>query len=106
MPKTAIDEETIRDDPFRSANGVGSRALVAGSRVETGKSIDGPTIFARVNMLINARHAALAPLRITKREIIRRMFTRFQIRILAGVKRAFGASEKIAEIRTNFFGRI
>jgi hypothetical protein len=33
MAKTAINEKAIRDDPFRRANGVGSRALVTRSRL-------------------------------------------------------------------------
>jgi hypothetical protein len=81
-----------------SADDFVERRAIACDSIERDKTIDGPAVFARIDVLIDSRNAELAPLSVTQREIICTVLAVDEVGILAGIESASGRGEKCAEI--------
>ncbi len=94
VPESAAVDRTIGKDIFRRCNGFVQILLIASGCIERGHGFNRPTVFARVSVLVNARHALFAARFVAQFEICRAVLALNQVRILAGVERSLGAGKK------------
>ena len=98
MAESAAGHGAVVVDPFRGAFRDRQHFCVVGDVVERGQTADRPAVLARVKVLVDARHAKLAPLGVAKRVIFVAIGIVVQIGVLADIERAVGADQKAREI--------
>src|SRR5262249_14656974 len=98
VAESATRQAAMPGDPTGGADGLSQSVFFPGNPVQRRERGDGPAIFARVDVLVDARYATLAARGIVPREIFRAVLTGDEIRILTGVESAIRAGEKCAEI--------
>src|SRR5258708_8511276 len=62
MAKTAAGQGPMSDDPVRAADGIVKIILFSSDGVKCRQRVNGPTVFARVDMLIYPRDSTLSAL--------------------------------------------
>jgi hypothetical protein len=60
MLKAACRHSSMCDNPIRGPDRILQRPALAGYRAEHGQSIDGPTVFSRVDVFVHPRDAELS----------------------------------------------
>src|ERR1041385_3495556 len=74
VPEATLPQAAMLGDPSRRVDGFLEVSFVAGGCVEIAERNDVPTVFARIDMLIDSRHATFASLRIIQRKVFGAVF--------------------------------
>ncbi len=100
--KPPLGSERLAMIQCGGAQRVVENRLVAGGGVERDEAVDGPAVFAGVNVFVDARDALGAAMRVIEREIIGAVLAFDDVGVLAGVEGALWRGEKRFEEVANF----
>ena len=101
VAEAAIGQSAIAQHPLRRASGRVEILAIAGGGIQSGQRGDHPSVFPRVFVSIDSRHAEFAPSGVIQREVTGTVLSFHQVGVLAGVKNSFPAGEKRFDVSRN-----
>ncbi len=104
MLETTTGAMQMREHPLRGGLRLGDCARVAGARGQGRQRLDGPAVFARVEVRVDAGNAFGAALRVGEREVLAGVLAVDEVRVLARVKRPLRRPQERDEIAMNGLG--
>ena len=104
MTKSAACFGAVGHDPLRGSGSAVNVTRIAGHVIQRAQCDDHPTVFSRVDVMIDGRIGRRAALHIVQRVERFAVPLRGHVSILAGIERTVGAGEKCGEIAVDCLG--